>query len=93
MYLELGGNGRAVVAPVAPGVVTPVAIRRQRVMKVGEAFPVRCTPSVLALDGERELELRRGERVAVRLAADGPRVIDVRRTLQAAAEANLLCRP
>jgi predicted polyphosphate/ATP-dependent NAD kinase len=92
LYLELGGNGRAVVAPVAPGVLKPVAIHRQRVMKVGQAFPIGAAPSVLALDGERELEIHPGERIVVRLAAEGPRVIDVDRTLQAAAAAGRLLK-
>jgi hypothetical protein len=40
----------------------------------------------VAFDGERELVLPRGSRVTVRLTADGPRVLDARAALWAAAE-------
>jgi hypothetical protein len=40
---------------------------------------------VLALDGERERVLRTGERVSIRLSAEGPYVVDIPAALQQAA--------
>jgi len=90
LYLELGEKGRSVKAPVAPGVIQRVFIKAEKVMKVDEEVAVRFLPSILALDGERELEIRRGQSAAVRLRRDGPRVVNVRRTMNAAMERKIL---
>jgi len=84
LCLELGGNGRVVTAPVAPGMIRDVIISAQTVIQIGEAVDIRFSPCVLALDGERELEIRQGRQAAVRLGTAGPTVVDVTRTMNAA---------
>jgi predicted polyphosphate/ATP-dependent NAD kinase len=84
LCLDLGPNGQTVTAPVAPGVVQEVSIECARMMRVGEDVAVRSTPCVLALDGEREVEIRRNQRAAIRLSAEGPVVVDVKRTMHGA---------
>ena len=79
----------AVRAPLAPGLVVPVGVDDWRPLRVGER--VRTAPGgVIALDGERELELRGASTAEIELRADGPRCIDVPAVLAAAAERNLL---
>lgn len=90
LCLNLGGKGRFVKAPVAPGVVEKVFISEQRVMNVGEEVEIATVPSVLALDGEREVEVRSGQHTAVRLAKDGPVVVDVRQTMNSAMRREIL---
>jgi predicted polyphosphate/ATP-dependent NAD kinase len=89
LCLELGGNGRAVMAPVAPGMIREVLVSAQSVMQIGEEFKIRLAPSVLALDGEREVEIRQGQQAAIRLGEDGPTVVDVTRTMKAAMKRNI----
>ncbi len=89
LCLELGGNGRAVIAPVAPGMIREVLVSAQSVTQIGEEFKIRLTPSVLALDGEREVEIRQGQQAAIRLGEAGPTVVDVTRTMKAAAKRNI----
>jgi len=89
LCLELGGNGRVVTAPVAPGMIRKVIISAQTVMQIGEIVDIRFAPSVLALDGERELEIRQGQQAAVRLGNAGPTVVDVTRTMDAAMKRNI----
>ena len=89
LCLELGGNGRAVIAPVAPGMIREVLVSAQSVMQIGEEFKIRLTPSVLALDGEREVEIRQGQQAAIRLGEAGPTVVDVTRTMKAAMQRNI----
>jgi predicted polyphosphate/ATP-dependent NAD kinase len=81
MVLELGPNGQAVTAPVAPGVFETVSVENARLMIPGEEVALVCTPCVVALDGEREVEIKRGQQAAIRLAAEGPVVVDVNRTM------------
>jgi len=90
LSLELGGKGRPVFAPVAPGTILEVKIEDCSFLQLGREMPVTCSPSVLALDGEREIDVRGGDAFAVRLAQDGPMVMDVHKTMQAAMKKRVL---
>jgi predicted polyphosphate/ATP-dependent NAD kinase len=83
---------RAVVAPIAPGLVVPVAIREVGRMTPGVAYPVLAEAGVLAVDGERELTFEPGSQPVVRLHTDGPWCVDVPAVLAASARLGLLTR-
>ncbi|ALM76454.1 ATP-NAD kinase family protein [Thermococcus barophilus] len=83
LYVELG-EGKKIRAPIAPGVLREVGIKSYRVLELGEEVEIKTTPSLFALDGEREAEVK-GE-VTVRVTRNGPRVIDYQKTLRIAAE-------
>jgi len=83
LYLEIG-KGRPVKAPIAPGVFKRVLIGEVREVPLGEEIEIHTTPTLFALDGEREVEMD-GE-ITARLTRTGPRVIDYRKTLRLAAE-------
>ena len=86
MWLELGPGGQSVLAPIAPGLVTDVAIKSWRELKVGQGGLITAAPAVLALDGEREIPLKAGQTVEVRLSQNGPHVVDVNAALRAAGQ-------
>jgi len=81
MYLKLGNNGQTVTAPIAPGIIETVSIENMQLMAVGEEVDITFTPCVVALDGEREVEIKKGQNVAIRLSTHGPLVVDVDRTM------------
>ncbi|MDM8554639.1 NAD(+)/NADH kinase [Desulfococcaceae bacterium HSG7] len=81
MVLELGQNGPTVTAPIAPGVVETVSVKNVRMMASGEEVALIHSPCVVALDGEREVEIKRGQQAAIRLSTDGPLVVDVEQTM------------
>jgi predicted polyphosphate/ATP-dependent NAD kinase len=81
MVFEVGENGQAVVAPVAPGIVEKVSVSNARLIDSGQEVELACNPCVIALDGEREVEIKKGRRATVRLSTDGPMVVDVNRTM------------
>lgn len=88
LHLRMGPGGRPVWAPIAPGLIQRVDLVESRRLAPGDEVLIRyAEPAVLALDGERELELPPGAAVRVRLEADGPRVVDVRRAIEVAARA------
>jgi predicted polyphosphate/ATP-dependent NAD kinase len=89
LQLTLGNGGRQVRAPIAPGLIVRVGISRQRLIGPGERVPIRHAPAMLALDGERELLVRQGERWEVALSWDGPKVLDIDRTLLLAQQQGL----
>ena len=81
---------RSVLAPIAPGVILPIGIQQARLLPAGERCTVAVERGTVAVDGEREIEFGPRTPVTVTLAADGPRVLDVRSVLAAAAERRLL---
>lgn len=90
LCLDLGGEGRWVKAPVAPGTIERVFIANERIMNVGDEVEIHGEPSVLALDGEREVEVTRGGIATIRLEKDGPLVVDVQRTMCSAMRRKIL---
>ena len=84
LHLCLGGDNQRVTAAIAPGLFQSIPVRREALMAVGENIAVTDAPCVLALDGEREVEIPKGGTASVRLSMDGPVVIDPRRTMTAA---------
>ncbi len=78
LAVDCGPGAGAVLAPIAPGVIVPVGCRSFRAIAADEEVPVRHSPCVIALDGEREVEIRAGDKAAIRLTLAGPAVIDAR---------------
>ena len=71
-------------APIAPGMFQEFGVASVDRLVFGAR--VRLSgPGVLALDGERERVLRRGQRATMEVHRDGPRVIDVERVLRSGA--------
>jgi predicted polyphosphate/ATP-dependent NAD kinase len=86
LSLILGENGRKILAPVAPGMIRMVGVEEETVMQPDHPVEILATPSVLALDGEREVEIAGGVRASMCLKLDGPWVVDVKKTMTAALE-------
>lgn len=83
LYVELG-PGHEVMATIAPGVVAKVAVAGWRRLELGEPVSVGAGARTLALDGERELVVRDSLATAA-VTSTGPRLVDIRATLRAAA--------
>jgi predicted polyphosphate/ATP-dependent NAD kinase len=86
MHLKLGSTGQPVTAPIAPGVVETVSVETVQLMTPGQTVGITFNPCILALDGEREIEIKRGQQASIRLATDGPLVVDVDRTMAVASQ-------
>jgi hypothetical protein len=83
-----GEGGRPLLAPITPGIFKPVHVRSFRELSLGEPVKVE-RPGVLAFDGDRERTLSPGQSATLRVARNGPRVIDADAALLAAAEAGV----
>ena len=83
LHLCLGGSQRRVTAAIAPGLFRSIPVKQEKLMQVGETIAVTESPCVLALDGEREVEVQKGA-VEIRLARDGPVVVDPRAVMTSA---------
>ncbi len=84
VYIKIG-PGRRVLAPIAPGLIEEVQVESCSLLSMGETVEVHWKPSILALDGEREVEVGRNSTLQVRLTKKGPRVVDIPRALEEAA--------
>lgn len=74
------GMGRTIHAPIASGVIAAVGIAQHTWLCAGDTFGLP-TGTVLALDGERELNARAGETWQVRVVAQGVPVVNIERAL------------
>jgi predicted polyphosphate/ATP-dependent NAD kinase len=87
LYLRTGKDNLRVSATIAPGVITEVDIEEYRVLSLNEMVPISVDRLMLiALDGEREIEIYPRDKAAVELCRDGPRVVKIKETLEEAAE-------
>ena len=90
IHLRISPNGQPITAPIAPGIVETVYVENMQLMGPGEELDITLKPCVVALDGEREVEIKRNQKVSVRLSESGPLVVDVERTMACAKKNNIL---
>ncbi|MBC7343234.1 MAG: NAD(+)/NADH kinase [Clostridia bacterium] len=84
LMMELGEGGRELMAPIAPGLIEPVQVRSYRSLLINEKAAVRDVPCVIALDGEREVEVKEGEEASIQLTFAGPRVVYIEEAMREA---------
>jgi predicted polyphosphate/ATP-dependent NAD kinase len=84
VFVRLGGGGRRVRVPLAPGSFTTIDVAEVRPLAEGESISLTGR-TILAFDGERDLAVSPDGTVTVRVESSGPLVIDVERTLVRAA--------
>ncbi len=86
LVIEIHPTAPTVLAPIAPGLIVPVGVQRHAPLRAGERVEVTGGPGTIALDGEREVVMRRHDRVAIRLQPAGPRVVNPQQVLALAAQ-------
>ena len=89
LHLRMGPGGATVVAPIAPGLVRAVRVSEWSAVEVDVPVEVGLIPCTVALDGERNVVVRSGQRAAVCLRRSGPRVVDARAAIREAARAGV----
>lgn len=93
MHLVLGPGGVKVKAPIAPGLVRWVPVQSHRLMDPGEEVEIAQAAGLVALDGERELVFKAGDRLSVSLSHQGPWVVNISATIGRAASEGLFVEP
>ncbi|GBH28328.1 ATP-NAD kinase family protein [Burkholderia vietnamiensis] len=83
-------DGTPLVAPIAPGRVDRVVMRSRERLEPGAWQTIPFERGTLAFDGEREIEVARGERYEIALDWHGPLTVDVGRTLRDASARQVL---
>jgi len=85
IYLRIGEGGLRVRAAVLPGLIREVGVRELRMIEPGEEIELCYRPSMIALDGEREVTVLPTDEVRIRLQTDWPAVVDIEKALTEAA--------
>lgn len=80
-----GKNITSLSAPIAPGYYQDLHVAKVRRQALGRAV-IWQGPGVLAFDGERERLLAPGQKARLTVLREGPRVVDVAKTLRLAAQ-------
>ncbi len=83
LHLTMGEGAGVVTAAIAPGLVRRVPLASVQRLSFGDSIRIS-GPALLALDGERELGLKAGERATLVISRSGPPVVDIARCLAAA---------
>ena len=86
VYIKVGQGDHEVLAPIAPGLIVRVSIESSGLINMNEAVAIDHKPSILALDGEREVEVKKKDHISIRLTKNGPYVIDIKRALKEASQ-------
>lgn len=85
---------RRVTVPIAPGLLRDVPVQESRLLPHGQSVTLQPGPCTIALDGEREIEVRApSAQIQVRLDPRGPRVVDVDAALTAGAASGVFIHP
>ncbi len=93
LAMELGAPAASTVsAAIAPGMFADVPVKSVTDMHPGEIFSINVSPGLVAVDGEREVEIGSNSRASIRLNTNGPWVVDVRKTMALAREKGLFCQ-
>lgn len=90
MTVCLSPDGKRIKAPVAAGLIDTVGIGESRILTLGEKVSytadINC---MVALDGEREVKVKKGDSVCFRIVREGPYRIVIREALRLALEAGI----
>ncbi len=94
LHLTLGRpGGHRVRAPMGPGLVEDVDVTTVVDLVPGRPIRIGARSGVIAVDGERLFRIRPDDPPIVTLRNDGPRAIDIARTMHLAATSGLLSTP
>jgi predicted polyphosphate/ATP-dependent NAD kinase len=84
LLIELGPGGNTVRAPIAPGLIRDVGVKNHRLLRPGERVSLPFSSFLIALDGEREIEVPIRKPFEVTLGMDGPKIAHMDRILKEA---------
>ena len=93
LHLTIGTPGRTINAPITPGLVRSVSIRKVNSFEPGQAVVIDFKPCLIALDGEREIQIEKNNHAEVKIDIMGPLVIDIDATLARAVDSGFLSGP
>ncbi|HEY5555935.1 ATP-NAD kinase family protein [Acetobacterium sp.] len=82
-YVSVNKNGSCVLAPMAAGIVLPIATDQPILLSLNETFEFTTfCRGTIALDGEREIEFHEDQNFGFKITRNGPYHIDIRKAIE-----------
>jgi hypothetical protein len=92
--VQIASNGRPaalrLTVPIAPGMLRPVPVAGWQRMRANEPMTAECEAGTVALDGERELPFKPGQRVRMTLRENAFFTLNVAHCMAVAVRDGLL---
>lgn len=89
LHIVIGPGKQKVKVPIAPGLISWLPIQSYRSLEYGEEVPISTGESIIALDGEREIVVKQGDKFTIQLSQQGPLVADIDKVIREGAERSL----
>lgn len=90
LAMSLGPGGESVIAACSAGVVSKIEITKKRRLELGEVYSLAADcDGMIALDGERELYVKKGDFLEFKIKKEGPLRIIPERALEEAVKLGL----
>lgn len=90
MHVIIGKPGEEVLtyvrATLGPGLIKRIPVEEYRILSLAQKVPVRETPCVIAVDGEREIQVHAGDKAEIQISGKGPLVADISLIMAEAAQ-------
>lgn len=89
-WLKTGSGGKLVAAPLAPGLVKTFSLQQFGFLEVGSSITLSGQEGVLALDGEREIRVRKKDSWEIKLEFTGPIRANIEKIMNLVQERSVL---
>jgi len=90
VFLKVGEPNQIVRSAIAPGVIKNIPVEEWREIEQEELIELPIKKRIIALDGERELVIKRDEEVNMQLSHAGARFLDYKKALKLADSKKML---
>jgi predicted polyphosphate/ATP-dependent NAD kinase len=90
VFLKVGEKGKVIKAAIAPGVIKNIPIADWRKIKQEEIVEFRPKKRIIALDGERELVIKKDEKLSMQLSFASAEFLEYEEVLRLADSKNML---
>jgi predicted polyphosphate/ATP-dependent NAD kinase len=90
VFLKVGESNQKVRAAIAPGVIREIPVEEWRKVEQEEIVELPAKKRIIALDGERELIIRKDEKVEMQLSHADARFLDYKQALKLADRKKIL---
>jgi hypothetical protein len=90
IFLRVGENGKVVKAAIAPGVIKNIPVSDWRRVEQEEIIELESKRRIIALDGERELSVKKNEKLSLQLSYSSVDFLEYEKVLKFADSKHLL---
>ena len=88
-YVDINSGSVRIKAPVAAGVVESVSVSNPVILRLEDEYEFTAKDrGTIALDGEREIEFKKDQKLIFKITREGPYHVDVIKALETAQENN-----